>query len=670
MTSALVECAFISNPEEAALLASDDFQNKIAQGIVNGIHAYVNSAGIAGSAGSATVSTGQETLRGDVLINIDAPKNDETVSGVINLQGWAIDRSATVTTGVTAIHVYDGPANGPGNLVGIANYGVTRQDVAGNFGKANLASCGFNLQINTNTLTKGTHVLHVYAQNEAVGWKYTTVRINVVNDGSPLANSSSQTTTTTTTTATQTTTQSNSAASVSVSGTRKTVINIDAPKSGETVNGNFILSGWAVETSSVTSTGITAIHIYDGPANGESNFLGAATYGISRPDVASYYGKSNFQNSGFSANIGLSKLSNGKHNIYVYAYNQEIGWKFAVVSVNVGSGGGSVQTAGITQVSSTGNSGSGNTGSSSQSVTASGSKVIMINVDTPSNGSGVSGDFTISGWAVDKNSTSGTGINMVHVYDGPANGAQNMLGVAAYGLSRQDVASAFGNGNLLNSGFSITVSGSRLANGNHTIYIYANNPDLGWKYATVNINIGGSSATSTTSSGGSSVVTGGTNMVGYVPVSVDQLLKPFINRGSGQINRARRLAGLYIKWGQAFNIRADIAWAQMCHESGFLEFTGVAKADWNNFAGVGVTGPGAVVTFASEELGVVAHYAHLAWYVYPNHVNGYCSSNYDPRHSGSHKYNGDSSINCLNGRWAPAADYSNKIIAFANQIWQ
>jgi len=62
MTSALVECAFLSNPEEAALLASDDFQNKIAQGIVNGIHAYVNSAGIAGSAGSATVSTGQETL--------------------------------------------------------------------------------------------------------------------------------------------------------------------------------------------------------------------------------------------------------------------------------------------------------------------------------------------------------------------------------------------------------------------------------------------------------------------------------------------------------------------------------------------------------------------------------------------------------------------------------
>ena len=74
--------------------------------------------------------------------------------------------------------------------------------------------------------------------------------------------------------------------------------------------------------------------------------------------------------------------------------------------------------------------------------------------------------------------------------------------------------------------------------------------------------------------------------------------------------------------------------------------------------------------FASEELGIIAHYAHLAWYVYPNHVNGYCSSTYDPRHIGAHRFNGDSSINCLNGRWAPAGDYANKIIAFANQIWQ
>ncbi|HAX18382.1 MAG TPA: hypothetical protein DCY00_07305, partial [Actinobacteria bacterium] len=426
MTSALIECGFLSNPEEAALLNTDDFQNRIAQGIANGVHAYVNSSGITGSTGSP-VSTGAETLTGDVLMNIDTPKSDEAVSGVISLQGWAIDKSATVTTGITAIHVYDGPANGPGNLVGIANYGIGRQDVANKYGKANLAPCGFNLQIDTNKLSKGTHVLHVYAHNEAVGWKYSTVRINVVNDGSPV-NTSAQTTTTQQTT-TQTNTSATTSGSVSISGPRKTVINIDTPKSGSAINGSFTLAGWAVETASTTSSGITAIHIYDGPANGEGNFLAAATYGVSRPDVAAYYGKSNFKNSGFSANISLNKLSNGNHTLYVYAYNQDIGWKYATVNIVVGSGGGSVQTAGISTTDDSANI-QKTSNSTSQTTSVSGNKAIIINVDTPKNGSGVSGNFEIAGWAADKNSSSGTGINMVHIYDGPANGAQNMVGVA------------------------------------------------------------------------------------------------------------------------------------------------------------------------------------------------------------------------------------------------
>ena len=57
MTAALVECAFLSNPDEAALLNSEDYQNRVAQGIANGIHAYVNSAGVTGSAPTAGATT-------------------------------------------------------------------------------------------------------------------------------------------------------------------------------------------------------------------------------------------------------------------------------------------------------------------------------------------------------------------------------------------------------------------------------------------------------------------------------------------------------------------------------------------------------------------------------------------------------------------------------------
>jgi hypothetical protein len=89
--------------------------------------------------------------------------------------------------------------------------------------------------------------------------------------------------------------------------------------------------------------------------------------------------------------------------------------------------------------------------------------------------------------------------------------------------------------------------------------------------------------------------------------------------------------------------------------------------------GLGATGgiPGNV--FATEELVIIAHYAHLAWYYYPNHINQYCNSTYDQRHSDTHwRYDiisGNTTVGFLNGRWAPGSTYTNKILLFANQIY-
>jgi N-acetylmuramoyl-L-alanine amidase/PKD repeat protein len=169
-----------------------------------------------------------------------------------------------------------------------------------------------------------------------------------------------------------------------------------------------------------------------------------------------------------------------------------------------------------------------------------------------------------------------------------------------------------------------------------------------------------------------SIITNSTSMIGYTEVTVDQLVKIFENRNSTKMDWARRLAPIYIQYGKLFNIRADIAWAQMCHETGFLEFTGNVKPDQNNFGGLGSTDTGVPGnSFATEELGIIAHYAHLAWYYYPDHANEYCSNTYDPRHFGSSHYNytGDITLGFLNGRWAPGANYTDKIILFANQIY-
>jgi N-acetylmuramoyl-L-alanine amidase/PKD repeat protein len=169
-----------------------------------------------------------------------------------------------------------------------------------------------------------------------------------------------------------------------------------------------------------------------------------------------------------------------------------------------------------------------------------------------------------------------------------------------------------------------------------------------------------------------SIITNSTSFIGYHEVTVEQLVNVFIKKGSSQVDRARRIAPLYIQYGKLFNIRADIAWAQMIHETGFLAYTGDVKPDQNNFVGIGATGGGVPGnSFATEELGIIAHYAHLAWYYYPNHVNQYCNSTYDPRHFGSthYKYTGDTTVGFLNGRWAPGATYTDKILLFANQIY-
>lgn len=92
-------------------------------------------------------------------------------------------------------------------------------------------------------------------------------------------------------------------------------------------------------------------------------------------------------------------------------------------------------------------------------------------VDSPANGSRVSGNgFGISGWAIDAGSTSGPGVNMVHMWAYPTSGAApTFLGSAAYGSARADVAAAFGNARFAPSGFAI---GAQLPAGTYDVAVF------------------------------------------------------------------------------------------------------------------------------------------------------------------------------------------------------
>ncbi|MFZ3385800.1 MAG: N-acetylmuramoyl-L-alanine amidase, partial [Candidatus Hydromicrobium sp.] len=315
ITAALVECVFLSNPDEANLLKDDGFLNKIVNGLFNGINNYARNI----TPGNSTAGGTYKATK--VLVNIDEPTNSQTIGGNFELKGWAVEESGINLPEITAVHVYDGPAAGAGNMVGIATYGIARPDVAQSFGKANFTNCGFTLGVDSSRLAKGTHILYVYAHNEQLGWAYTTVKVNVLNDGSNGGKQDNSISTpvqgTVETNTTNTTNNSTSNQNYNSSGTQKVLISIDSLKNNQQVSGSFELAGWAVEQSAMDSTGITAIHVYDGPANGEKNMLGVAQYGIARPDVASNFGKANFTNCGFKLIVNSSKLTNGKHTLYV-----------------------------------------------------------------------------------------------------------------------------------------------------------------------------------------------------------------------------------------------------------------------------------------------------------------------------------------------------------------
>ncbi|PYR59979.1 MAG: hypothetical protein DMF85_06400 [Acidobacteria bacterium] len=82
----------------------------------------------------------------------------------------------------------------------------------------------------------------------------------------------------------------------------------------------------------------------------------------------------------------------------------------------------------------------------------------MMSLDTPRSGA-VLPNFTVAGWAIDRSSVSGTGIDSVSVFATPVGGSPLLLGTATLGFARPDVADAFHGAQFTNSGYSFTVGG-------------------------------------------------------------------------------------------------------------------------------------------------------------------------------------------------------------------
>jgi len=97
---------------------------------------------------------------------VDAPAQNQTLSQVIVVGGWAVDTAAASGAGVDAIHVWAYPTSGAAPVfVGAGTVGGARPDIGAWLGPQ-FGHAGFTV---TGTLAPGTYTLVVFAHSAVTG---------------------------------------------------------------------------------------------------------------------------------------------------------------------------------------------------------------------------------------------------------------------------------------------------------------------------------------------------------------------------------------------------------------------------------------------------------------------------------------------------------------------
>ena len=144
--------------------------------------------------------------------------------------------------------------------------------------------------------------------------------------------------------------------------------------------------------------------------------------------------------------------------------------------------------------------------------------------------------------------------------------------------------------------------------------------------------------------------------------SSEQLVKFFMNhKPDAEKEKVERLAAYYVQEANIEGINSDVAFVQMCLETGFLGFGNLVLPEMNNFCGLGAMDaehPGEY--FESEEIGVRAHIQHLQAYATTAEVE-LKQECVDPRYSWPHRTKFARTVQELAGHWATDPDYGVKL---------
>ena len=152
-------------------------------------------------------------------------------------------------------------------------------------------------------------------------------------------------------------------------------------------------------------------------------------------------------------------------------------------------------------------------------------------------------------------------------------------------------------------------------------------------------------------------------------LNANQLAHFFTSRNTeADPEHIRQFAQYYIDEAAAEGINSDVAFAQMCLETGYLRFGGLVQPEFHNYCGLGAMDaehPGEI--FETEELGVRAHIQHLQAYATTEDVALHTEL-VDPRYNWVHKTKLVEDIFGLAGNWASDPLYGEKLDGILNQL--
>lgn len=146
-----------------------------------------------------------------------------------------------------------------------------------------------------------------------------------------------------------------------------------------------------------------------------------------------------------------------------------------------------------------------------------------------------------------------------------------------------------------------------------------------------------------------------------------QLFNFFISKKpNANYEKVMLLAEYYVSEGLAEGINSDIAFVQMCLETGFLTFGNLVTENMNNFCGLGAidkNNPGN--SFETPLLGVRAHIQHLHAYGTTRELT---NPLIDPRYKYVSPRGKAPTVEKLAGTWAADQEYGTKLKSLLQQL--